>query len=303
MGVLVKAMQMRWTLVALTLARAWVVTSDVPSSQSDKEAEDTFKITEPVLKHERKEQRPRDQAASPPNPRPNKNMRRYFNSYFNTFYSYNFYFSSFYSDSFYNNRRRRSSFFFSSFFFFSFYSGEESLDTMWIIFIVFAVLMVVGAGAAWAIKRMRMNQQIHAAATESQGQVVVVTPANPTPSVIQNPNFVKQPDGTQAPPPYMPQPAVPIAASAGTAVPQQAVIPPQPTMIPQQPLPEQGTGAIIPPAPTGAVIATAPPPQPTAPQGNVGTTGEAPKSFCVHCGAQSISPGANFCSVCGQPQS
>merc|ERR1712188_30309 len=282
MGVLVKAMQMRWTLVALTLARAWVVTSDVPSSQSDKEAEDTFKITEPVLKHERKEQRPRDQAASPPNPRPNKNMRRFFNSYFNTFYSYNFFFSSF---------------------FFSFYSGEESLDTMWIIFIVFSVLMVVGAGAAWAIKRMRMNQQIHAAATESQGQVVVVTPANPTPSVIQDPNFVKQPDGTQAPPPYMPQPAVPIAASAGTAVPQQAVIPPQPTTIPQQPLPEQGTGAIIPPAPTGAVLVTAPPPQPTAPQGNVGTTGEAPKSFCVHCGAQSISPGANFCSVCGQPQS
>ena len=39
-------------------------------------------------------------------------------------------------------------------------------------------------------------------------------------------------------------------------------------------------------------------PQQLLPQGS-----EAPNAFCIHCGAQSIPPGANFCSACGQPQS
>ena len=85
------------------------------------------------------------------------------------------------------------------------------------------------------------------------------------------------------------QVVTPVQNTAAVPIAQQPMIPQQlPYQIPPQPLPTMN-----PPAPeqgTGAVIQKVDH-QPTA-----------AKSFCIHCGAQSIGAGDLFCPNCGQKQ-
>lgn len=138
------------------------------------------------------------------------------------------------------------------------------LGTMIILLIVFGSV-AFAACVGWSIYKRCQAAKAQQSMQQSITPVQVLTPVQSTPAVE------------------------PIATGKQPMMPQQLPyqIPPQPlATIP--PAPEQGTGAVIAPIPM----------VPTADQATSTT-----KSFCIHCGAKSIEPGAAFCPNCGQRQS